>query len=301
MTGTGLDLRHLEIFARVVQEGGITQAAKSLGLTQPTVSGHIRSLEKAAGAVLLHRGGGRAKPTAAGDLLWRYAKQICEQKAQAQLELERFLGLFQGELRVGASTTPATYFLPPILATFARNHPAIRLELMVGDTREVLEALELGKVDLALVGDEVDPERYRARAVASDKIVLAVGRTHPWFGKTSVKLAELKGTSLVTREEGSATLSTVDHALATAGLKLGRDLKIALRLPTNEAIREAVARGDAAAFLPLCCLVGRERDLKALDVAGLSVERAFTAVQSLSREVGPAAKQLLAMLGGERG
>lgn len=293
----GLDLRHLEIFARVVQEGGITQAAKSLGLTQPTVSGHIRSLETEAGAVLLHRGGGRAKPTAAGDLLWRYAKQICEQKAQAQLELERFLGLYQGELRVGASTTPATYFLPPHLARFAHDHPAIKIELTVGDTREILDALDLGKIELALVGDEVDPDRYHSRKVASDRIVLAVGRAHSWFAKSSVKLAELRGMTLIVRGEGSATLSSVDHALNEAGLKLGREVKIALRLPTNEAIREAVARGDAAAFLPQCCLAGREGDVKALEVAGLTVDRAFTAVLSLSREPGPAAKILLAMLG----
>jgi DNA-binding transcriptional ArsR family regulator len=57
MTVQGLDLRHLEIFARVVREGGITPAARSLGLTQPTVSGHIQSLEKDAGVILLHRGG----------------------------------------------------------------------------------------------------------------------------------------------------------------------------------------------------------------------------------------------------
>jgi DNA-binding transcriptional LysR family regulator len=292
--GSGLDLRHLEIFARVVQEGGITQAAKSLGLTQPTVSGHIRSLETEAGAVLLHRGGGRAKPTAAGELLWRYARQICEQKAQAQAELDRFLGLHQGDLKIGASTTPATYFLPPFLATFARAHPAIRVELLIGDSREILEAVELGKVELAVVGDDVDPDRYRAVKVATDRIVLAVGRAHPWFARATVKLAELAGQALVVRGEGSATLSTVDHALEAAGLKFGRDLKVALRLPTNEAIREAVARGDAAAFLPLCCLAGRDRELKALEVTGLAVQRAFTAVQALSREPGPAARELLA-------
>lgn len=292
----GLDLRHLEIFARVVQEGGITQAAKSLGLTQPTVSGHIRSLEGEAGAVLLHRGGGRAKPTAAGELLWRYARQICEQKAQAQLELDRFLGLHQGELRVGASTTPATYYLPPFLARFARQHPAIAIELTVGDTREILDALDLGKVEFALVGDEVDPDRYRAKRVASDEIVLVVGRDHPWFARASIELADLKQSALVLRGEGSATLSSMEHALAEAGLKLGRDVKVALRLPTNEAIREAVARGDCAAFLPRACIAGRTADLKAVPITGVKIERPFSTVLSLSREPGPSAHALIAML-----
>ncbi len=292
----GLDLRHLEIFARVVQEGGITQAAKSLGLTQPTVSGHIRSLESEAGAVLLHRGGGRAKPTAAGELLWRYARQICEQKAQAQVELDRFLGLRQGELRIGASTTPATYYLPPFLARFAQQHPAIAIELTVGDTREILDALDLGKIEFALVGDEVDPDRYRAERVATDEIVLAVGRDHPWFARGSIEPAELKESALVLREEGSATLSAMEHALSAAGIKLGRDVKVALRLPTNEAIREAVARGDCAAFLPRACIAGRASDLKPIALAGLKIERPFSTVLSLSREPGPAARTLLALL-----
>ncbi len=297
MIADGLDLRHLEIFARVVQEGGITQAAKSLGLTQPTVSGHIRSLENEAGATLLHRGGGRAKPTTAGELLWRYAEQICARKAEAQLELERFLGLRQGELKVGASTTPATYFLPPHLVRFATEHPAIHVELTVGDTREILDALESNRIELALIGDAVDADRYHSKKVATDKIVLVVGKVHPWFTRTTVKIEELRASSLLVRGEGSATLSSVDHALAAAGLTIGRDVKIALRLPTNEAIREAVTRGNTAAFLPKACLVGRQSELHAIEIAGLSVERPFTAVTSLSHEPGPAARTLLAMLG----
>jgi len=292
----GLDLRHLEIFACVVQEGGITPAAKALGLTQPTVSGHMHSLEEAAGTVLLHRGGGRAKPTAAGDLLHRYARQICALKADAQAELEKFLGLRQGDLRIGASTTPATYFLPPHLARFAAAHPAIRVELTVGDTREILDALEEGRVEMAIVGDEVDSGRYHARQLATDRIVLTVGRGHPWFSKSKVKLEELRGQPLVVRGEGSATLSSVVHRLAEKGLTIGQEVPIALRLPTNEAIREAVARSKSAAFLPRTCLVGRENDVHGIELEGLAIERPFSAVLTLSREPGPAAKKLLEML-----
>jgi DNA-binding transcriptional LysR family regulator len=293
MTGRGLDLRLLEIFAKVVEEGGITQAAKALGLTQPTVSSHMRTLEEEAGTVLLHRGGGRARPTAAGELLQRYAKRICAVKAEAQVELEKLLGLRQGELRIGASTTPATYFLPPHLARFAEAHPAVAVELTVGDTREILAALEDGRVEVAIVGDEVDEDRYRARRLASDRIVLAVGRQHPWFSRARVRLEELSGQRIVVREEGSATLSSVVHRLAEKGLRIGKEVPIGLRLPTNESIREAVARSTSVAFLPAACLVGRERDLKAVEVEGLSIERPFVAVLSLSREPGPAARGFL--------
>ncbi len=293
----GLDLRHLEIFGRVVQEGGITQAARSLGLTQPTVSGHIHSLEEEIGTVLFHRGGGRARPTAAGEMLNQFAARICTLKAEALVELEKFLGLRQGELRIGASTTPATYYLPPHLARFSAKHPAIKVELTVGDTRAILAALEEGRIEMALVGDEVDGDRYRARKVASDPIALTVGRSHPWFSRSKVKLEELRGQPLIVRGEGSATLSSVVHLLAEKGLRIGQEIPIALRLPTNEAIREAVAHSETAAFLPRACLAGREGELRPLELEELSIERPFMLVLSLSREPGPAAKMLMKMFG----
>jgi DNA-binding transcriptional LysR family regulator len=298
MMTQGLDLRHLEIFARVVQEGGITPAAKTLGLTQPTVSGHIQTLEREAGVVLLHRGGGRARPTAAGEVLYEFAKVICDQKGKAQAALERLLGLRTGDLVVGASTTPATYYLPELLVRFREQHPSLHLELVVGDTREILAALDDGKVELAVVGDAVDAERYRTRHLADDEIVLVVGPLHPWAKRAEVELKELAGQRLIVRGDGSATLATVDEKLAGLGLKIGREIPIVLRLPTNEAIREAVARGAAAAFLPRASIAGRERELHAVKLKGVTIARPFTAAQSLSREPSPAAVAFLDLLTG---
>ena len=297
MTVQGLDLRHLEIFARVVREGGITPAARSLGLTQPTVSGHIQSLEKDAGVVLLHRGGGRARPTAAGELLYGFAKAICDRKLEAQAALEQLLGLRTGELVIGASTTPATYFLPDRLVRFREQHPALHVDLVVGDTRAILEKLDAGAIEIAIVGEAIDPERYRTRKLADDEVMFVVGRAHPWFSRSDVDVKELAGQRIVARERGSATLGSAEERLAEAGLHLGTEIPIVLRLPTNEAIREAVARGDIGAFLPAACIVGRERELRAIALRGVAIRRPFTAAQSLSREPSPAANAFLALLG----
>src|SRR5262245_12535052 len=296
MVVQGLDLRHLEIFARVVQEGGITPAAKSLGLTQPTVSGHIQTLEREAGVTLLHRGGGRARPTAAGEVLYEFAKVICDQKAKAQAALERLLGLRTGDLVIGASTTPATYFLPDPLVRFREQHPSLHVELVVGDTREILSALDDGKIEIAVVGEEVDAERYRTRRLADDEIVLVVGPLHPWARRSEVDVKDLAGQRLVVRGEGSATLATVDEKLAALGMKIGREVPVVLRLPTNEAIREAVVRGKSAAFLPRAVIAGRERELHPIKVKGVTIARPFTAAQSLSREPSPAATAFLELL-----
>jgi DNA-binding transcriptional LysR family regulator len=296
MTVQGLDLRHLEIFARVVQEGGITPAARSLGLTQPTVSGHIQTLEKDAGVVLFHRGGGRARPTAAGDVLYNFAKAICEQKRQAQQALEKLLGLRTGELVVGASTTPATYWLPERLVRFREQHPSVHVDLVVDDTRRILERLDEGTIEIAIVGEAIDPERYRTRKLADDEVMLVVGRVHPWFARAEVDPKELAGQRIVAREEGSATLGSAEEKLTELGLHLGAEIPIVLRLPTNEAIREAVARGGVAAFLPVACIAGRDRELHAIALRGISIRRPFTAVRSLSREPSPAATAFLALL-----
>lgn len=296
MNMNDLDARHLEIFAHVVEAGGMTQAGKRIGLSQPTVSGHIHSLEEAIGARLLHRGGGRAKPTAAGELVFRHAKKIIDAKQAATDELLEHLGLRKGEIRIGASTTPATYYLPPLLARFAREHDKVAIHLEVGDTAAMLALLDEDKVEIALVGDEVDAGRYHVTKLGTDRIVLAVGRGHALFERKRVVPRDLLGMALIARGKGSATLGSAESVLETHGLTIGRELPIVLRLPTNEAIREAVAHGAGAAFLPECCLAGRGNDLKALEINGLAIERPFSAVLSLGREASPAVKMLLSML-----
>jgi DNA-binding transcriptional LysR family regulator len=92
---------------------------------------------------------------------------------------------------IGASTTPATYYLPDRLVRFREQHPALHVDLVIGDTRAILEKLDAGAIEIAIVGEAIDPERYRTRKLADDEVMLRGGRAHPWFARSEVEAKEL--------------------------------------------------------------------------------------------------------------
>ncbi len=287
-----LHLRYLEIFHEVVVQGSMSDAAKGLGLTQPTVSGHILQLEKDLGVELLDRSHGRARPTAAGELLFRYADAVHLQKQEAVAAVEAFLGIRVGKLVIGASTTPATYLLPALLSRFSAEHPQINVRLVTSSSQKVLRMLEGHDIDLAVVGTHVEWDRYETRDLGEDVIVLVVGKGHPWFGREKCEVDALRSQSFLTREEGSATLSSVDQGLRAHDLSIER-LHVLLRLPTNEAIREGLRGGTAAAFLPAVCLQDRRQEFHVIEVLGLRIVRTFSAVWPKEPQPTPAASDFL--------
>ena len=103
-----MDLRQLEVFARVVELRSFSRAAEALHLTQSTVSEHVRLLEEEIGARLFDRLGRETLPTRAGELLFGYAQRMLALRVEAVQGLQQFLGQVAGTLTVGASTIPAS-------------------------------------------------------------------------------------------------------------------------------------------------------------------------------------------------
>src|SRR5262245_22866225 len=120
-----LNLHHLRLFATVVDKGGFTRAAADLNLSQPAISKALGELERQLGFALLDRGGRTLRLTEAGRVLHARAREIFSIERVAEQELQALHGLGRGTLRVAASTTIATYLLPPVLARFSAMHPAV--------------------------------------------------------------------------------------------------------------------------------------------------------------------------------
>src|SRR5438034_5520997 len=104
-----MDLRRLEVFAKVAELGSFSRAAEALFLTQPTISEHVRALEEEVGLSLLDRMGRGATPTPAGQLLLGYARRILTLAREAKQAVEQFQGRMSGQLTVGGSTIPGEY------------------------------------------------------------------------------------------------------------------------------------------------------------------------------------------------
>src|SRR5256714_9685194 len=161
-----MDLRRLEIFAKVAELSSFSRAAEALFLTQPTISEHIRALEDELGVQLLDRLGRGATPTRAGRLLLGYARRMLALSREARQALDQFQGRMSGELVVGGSTIPGEYVLPALIGRFKAKYPDISISLLIGSSRQVSEWLEEGRVEVGVVG-----ARPASRALDSKELM----------------------------------------------------------------------------------------------------------------------------------
>ncbi|GAC1032907.1 LysR family transcriptional regulator [Pseudomonas sp. No.21] len=231
----------LKAFYMVARLGSITQAAKKLGLSQPTVTTQIRSLEARYSVELFHRGGRRLTVSEEGARLLPMVRTLLQQEADIEFFL-RNSGQMQGSLRIGA-TSP--YYILALVRDFRERYPQIDVSVEIGNSQQVLEALEEYRVDLAASSQKLDDQRLVRLVLGSDPLVLAVHRSHPLAGRRAVDIAALKGHNLLMRERGSITRQLTEALLDKAGLDIGPLLEIGSR----EAIREAVIRNIGVSII----------------------------------------------------
>lgn len=136
-------------FATVAEHGNISHAAQALHLSQPAVSGQLKLLQETFGEPLYQRAGRGVRLTAAGEQLLAYAERLRETFRQAQVLREAMRGLERGTLRIGASTTPASYLLPYLIADFHARYPEVQVSTSHGNTAEIVAALD--SMDIALI------------------------------------------------------------------------------------------------------------------------------------------------------
>jgi DNA-binding transcriptional LysR family regulator len=291
-----MTLEQLRVFVAVAERQHMTRAAESLHLAQSAVSAAIAGLEARHGARLFHRVGRGIELTEAGALFLTEARAVLARAEAAELVLSELGGLQRGTLAIHASKTIASYWLPRHLVAFRRAYPAIDIRLNVGNTAQVAAAVHEGLAELGFIEGAIDDSMLIATEVARDQLVVVVGADHPWTRADRVELAQLVETEWVLREPGSGTRSEFETALQSAGVSL-KELKVALELPSNEAIRAAVEAGlGATAISGSVAAPGLEAGLLHQVKVALP-ERAYNAIQHAERHGSVAAERLLAVMG----
>lgn len=227
-------ISELKAFYQVAQLGSITQAAKKLGLSQPTVTTQIRQMEARYGLELFYRGGRRLTLSDAGAQLLPKVRALLQQEADIEFFL-RNSGLQQGSLRIGAT---APYYMLDLLKRFRERLPQVEVSMQIGNSREVLAALDGLRVDLAASSERLDDPRLVRVELGCDPLVLAVHREHPLAALASVPLSALSRHCVLMRESGSTTRQLTERMLEEAGVRPQALLEIGSR----ESIREAVLR-----------------------------------------------------------
>ncbi|MDD0842283.1 LysR family transcriptional regulator [Pseudomonas sp. Gutcm_11s] len=224
----------LKAFHMVARLGSITQAAKKLGLSQPTVTTQIRSLEAQYGVELFYRGGRRLTLSEEGARLLPMVQQLLQQEADIEFFL-RNCGQLQGSLRIAAT---APYYVLDLVKRFRERLPQIQVTLEIGNSQQVIEALEEYRVDLAASSQLEQDARFTRLVLGQDPLVLAVHSSHPLAAHKRLHASALAGHCLLMREAGSTTRLLTEQMLRDAGVAPGPLLEIGSR----ESIREAVLR-----------------------------------------------------------
>ncbi len=282
-----MNLHLLRIFSAVAQNRSFSRAADALHISQPAVSKSIREFEAQLGLSLLERGPRGVQLTEAGRLLIKHARDLFAAEQSAHESLAALRGLQQGTLRVGASTTIATYFLPPVLGDFYRVHPAIELRLTSANTSMIADLLMSREVDVALVEGPVEAVDVIVKPWHEDELVFITAVNHPLVGrKPPIRVSDLADEIIVLREQGSGTRDVAWDAL----LATGWDPQRILEVSSNEAITRVVAAGVGIGIVSSAVAadhlaLGR---LKVLPIEGLAIRRPLTRLFLPDRQPSPA-------------
>ncbi len=269
-------------FAAVAEHLNISHAATALHLSQPAVSGQLRQLQDEFGESLYRRHGRGVQLTAVGEQLAHYAVQLRDVYGQVRAYRDAVRGLEQGRLRIGASTTTASYVLPYLIAEFQARVPGVLIQTMSGNTADVINALS--SLDVAMIEGPPSmalPFGTNAHAWREDEIVAIVSPTHPFAKRTPEKgrhgrrrllLAELSGQPLVLREAGSGVRQLVERILTEAGMPM----HVALEIASVEGVKEAVRAGMGVGFVSAMSLRNDDTALVMLSFAPLPLTRHFS-------------------------
>ncbi|WP_453978239.1 LysR family transcriptional regulator [Brevundimonas sp. Marseille-Q4549] len=243
-----MTLERLRIFVAVAERDHVTAAARALNLTQSAVSNALAALEAEHQVRLFDRVGRGVALNATGRAFLPEAKAVLARAAAAEAALADMSALRRGRLAVFASQTIASYWLPRRLVAFHVAHPGIELDVQIGNTREVAQAVLNGDAEIGLVEGVVDASALTQVQVGSDRLAVVVTPDHPWAFAKRLSAGDLIESSWVLREPGSGTRSSLEAALREAGVNPA-DLPVAMTLPANEAVLAAAEAGAGATAL----------------------------------------------------
>ncbi|RLB41253.1 MAG: LysR family transcriptional regulator [Deltaproteobacteria bacterium] len=292
------DLRQLEIFCKVVELKSFSRAAEAVYLAQASVSERIATLEAMVGAKLLDRLGRTVVPTAAGEMLYKHALSLLELKRKVCLEMEDFLGIKRGEIRVGGSTIPGEYILPRIIGKFHREFPGISVTLIVGDTQLIESKVTEGRLELGVIGSRSSNPSIHQQELWEDELVVAVPTSHPWAKKKLVSIEDLVKEPFIVREQGSGTLKMFQDHLSGLGFTGIEGFKVVASLGSSTAVKEGIKSGLGVSVLSERAVETEVKAgiLKPVKIKGLPMKRKFYLIQDKRREASPLCRTMVDFL-----
>lgn len=236
-----MDFKQLQSFTAVVKHQSFTKAAKSLFLSQPTVSAHVSALEEELGKRLILRTTKNIELTSKGQEVYDYAVRILGLRDRM---VECCAVQPQKIIHLGASTIPSAYILPELLPEFGALFPDTYFSIHQSDSQGVVDALKEGLFDVGMIGMRVEDDQIACTPYCQDQMVLIapVNEHFLQLKQQNCTIRELLNEPVIMRETGSGSKKTTDFFLENMGIS-EEALNIVARVNDQEAIKNMVSGG----------------------------------------------------------
>jgi DNA-binding transcriptional LysR family regulator len=279
--------RQLRLFLALAETGSVSKAAAATHVTQPTASAQLKEMTEAVGLPLHEVISRRVHLTDAGRQLAHTARAMLAEWEGFEQQVDQMKGLSRGRLRVAAVRT-AKYFIPRLIGSFCRLHPAIDVSLEVLNRDGVVARLRDNRDDIYIMS--MPPELDLEDEVFMENPLVVIAARGAKLGR-SLSLAQLKDQRFILREPGSGTRMATDRHFAKRRFRPD----VRLELGSNEAIREAVAGGLGLGVISRHALqVGK--DIRVLDVEGFPISSRWHVVHPRAKHLSPIAAAFRAHL-----
>lgn len=286
-------LKQLQTFIEVAREKSVSKAAERLFVTQPAVSMQIKQLEEAFGLALIEPIGRNIQLTNAGHDFHAHATAALAQLKDLESTMAEHIGMKRGRIDLAVVST-VKYFAPMLLVRFAKLLPDIEIKLRIDNRENILGMLSRSEIDLVIMGRAPGNLDCEATAFATNPLGILSAPNHPLARRKRLPMEAVKDYEFVVREQGSGTRAAMERLFAQHDITP----KVAMEMPSNETIKQAVMAGMGLSFLSLRTV---RHELAAghmalLDITGMPIVGKWYVTHLRQKKLSPAAQSFKAFL-----
>jgi DNA-binding transcriptional LysR family regulator len=240
-----INFNQLRAFHEAARLQNFSAAARSLRVTQPAVTAHVRALESSLGVRLFRRRGRKMALTEAGAILYRQAHEVFEIERAMERAVNEVRSLERGALTLGTTKTYARYLMPPMITRFHARYPGVRVVLGEGSSLDMCRSLVDLRNELAVVARVDGVKGIRFTPFRTERIVLVAAPSHPLADRGCIPFEELGDWPVIMREEGSGIQAVTRACFDQRGVVP----HVLVETGNVEFIKEMVEGGEAVSFL----------------------------------------------------
>jgi DNA-binding transcriptional LysR family regulator len=290
-----MELHPLKVFVTVAQEKSFSRAAEKLLRTQPAISLSIQRLEDEVGEKLFDRSAKDLQLTAAGRVAFDYARRFETLQGDLENALAELRDKSAGRLIIGANESSTLYLLDRV-EQYRQRFPKVKVQVQRSQSSRIPAQLLDGELELGVITYDPEDTRLLSRVLYTDHLAFIVSPQHRLSARKTVPITDLGSETFIAHNVVSPYRGSVIRAFQNHKVPLN----IHLEMPTIEAIRKMVERGQGVAFLPRMCVEHEIRHglLREVKVKELELERQIRLVYPARRALSHAAQAFLELVPG---